>query len=294
MRRTAIVTSVVIALTLGATSVAAPSGVVWRDYLAGLDGHAGSGPHPVPGCRQPSLQCVGVEIRRLRALRHALGCDHRAVFATTYLELTRTLFSTVTGNRTLFLDPRYLFYEDALFADVYFTTVHRYERGLPVPGAWRIAFDSARSGAINAGQDMLLGINAHVQNDMPYVLASLGLRTPAGASRKPDHDVVNRVLAKAYQRVVSSIARRYDPLVSTTNSSATPFDDAAGLELVRRWREDVWHNAERLVAARTPAERRQVSDGIQANATSWAQQIAAPQTPGYRASRDSYCRSHNR
>ena len=41
---------------------------------------------------------------------------------------------------------------------------------------------------------MLLGINAHVQNDMPFVLAQLGLRDRKGQSRKPDHDNFNEVL----------------------------------------------------------------------------------------------------
>ena len=41
---------------------------------------------------------------------------------------------------------------------------------------------------------MLLGINAHVQNDMPFVIAALGLRNKKGGSRKPEHDLVNEVL----------------------------------------------------------------------------------------------------
>ena len=40
----------------------------------------------------------------------------------------------------------------------------------------------------------------------------LGLETPDGKSRKPDHDVVNAVLEMAYQRVVDEVERRYDPL----------------------------------------------------------------------------------
>jgi hypothetical protein len=54
----------------------------------------------------------------------------------------------------------------------------------------------------------------------------------------------------------------------------------------------VWRNAERLLAAKTAAERRQVSDSIEQNAAAWASSIAAPQVPpGYRAQRDAYCRA---
>jgi hypothetical protein len=215
------------------------------------------------------------------------------VFATTYLELTRTLRSTLREHPRFFRRPRYLYVEDALFADVYFRTVRAAAAGRRVPPAWRIAFGTARSGDANAGQDMLLGINAHVQNDMPFVLAALGLRTRSGASRKPDHDRFNAVLDRAYEPVVQAVARRYDPLLFTTNASWSPIDDVAGLEVVKEWREGVWRNAERLVAARTRAERRRVADQIEQNAALWARSIAAVQEPpGYRAQRDAYCRAH--
>ena len=120
---------------------------------------------------------------------------------------------------------------------------------------WRIATDTAAHGEVNAAQDMLLGINAHVQNDMPFVVAALGLREPDGDSRKPDHDAGNAVLNRGYQRVVDAVVARYDPLVGWTNSDLTPLDDFAGLQLTQGWRENVWRNAERLTNAGSDAER---------------------------------------
>jgi hypothetical protein len=230
----------------------------------------------------------------MTALRDQLGCDHRAVFATTYLELTKELLRTVVAEPHFFRYPHYLYTEDALFADVYFNTVAAWQQGEPVPGAWRIAFEAAGSGNLNAAQDMLLGINAHVQNDMPFVLAALGLRTRSGASRKVDHDAVNEVLNRAYDPVVNAVASRYDPVVRLTNSPLTPLDDAAGLEMVRGWREEVWRNAERLLNAHGDAERHAVADQIEANASAWASSISTAGLgfPGHRAQRDAYCQSH--
>jgi hypothetical protein len=273
----------------GAGASSDPANVQWESYLPALPGSTKVQPHAVPFCRTPSVHCVDTEVRRLKNAQRAFGCDHRGVFATTYLELTRTFRATVRRDRRFFQYPRYLFTEDALFADVYFNTLSAYRRGRPVPPAWRIALETARSGQVNAGQDMLLGINAHVQNDMPFVIAALGLRTRDGKSRKPDHDRVNVILDRAYENVVEAIARRYDPLVSTTNASWNPVDDMAGLEMVKEWREQVWRNAERLLDARSDAERRQVATQIQQNAAGWATFMAAPQTPGYRAKRDAYC-----
>ncbi len=263
----------------------------WPEILPAQPSAAKPQPGPQRGCRRPTIRCVQVEIRRLRALRDRLRCDHRAVFATTYLELTRELLKTVRADPRFFRWPRYFFFEDALFANVYFDSVRAWHRGGRVPAAWRIAFERAREGDLNGAQDMLLGINAHVQNDMPFVLARLGLRTRRGLTRKPDHDAANAVLDAAYERVVRAVENRYDPLAREIFAPESPLDDIAGIELVRSWREQVWRNAERLVNAEDAAVRREVARSIQANAAAWARQIAAFEVPGYRAERDAYCRA---
>ena len=269
-----------------------PANIPWETFLPALPSSTATQPGPVPYCKRPTVRCIDTELRRLRTAQRRLGCDHRAVFATTYLVLTETLRDTVRADPAFFEDPRYLFSEDALFADYYFRTVDDYAAGRPVPRAWRIAFDTAARGNANAAQDMLLGINAHVQRDMPFVLAQLGLRRPDGTSRKRDHDHVNDVLERAYEPVVQAIARSYDPFVSVSNAGASPLDNIAGLELVKGWREGVWRNAERLLNATTDAQRQSVANSIELNAAAWARNIAAGRFPGYRARRDAYCAQH--
>ena len=268
-----------------------PANAQWEEFLPALSTSTQVQPGRVPYCRRAKIVCIDTEITRLSRAQRDFGCDHRGVFSTTYLELTRQLREELHagGFKKQLLDRRYLYTEDAVFANVYFQTLKDWKRGAPVPEAWRIALETARDGEVNGAQDMLLGINAHVQNDMPFVLASLGLRTRDGASRKPDHDLVNQVLEHAYQRVVDAVAARYDPFVATTNSSATPLDDMAGLELVKEWREQVWRNAEQLVDASSDDEREQVAEQIKQNAAQWAQGMASFQTPGDRARRDAYC-----
>jgi hypothetical protein len=277
------------AVALPASAGAVLPNVNWPALLPPLPSPNEPQPGPVPNCRRPMIACVQTEIDRLKALRDRLGCDHRAVFATTYLTLTQVFKGMLEADPKFLRFRRYVFTEDAVFANVYFRTFRAWDAGRPVPPAWRIAFQTAATGEVNAAQDMLLGINAHVQNDMPFVIASLGVRTKNGTTRKPDHDAINRVLDNAYEPVVNAITQRYDPFVGVTNSPLTPLDDVAGLELVRLWREQVWRNAERLLNAKTDAERAQVAKNIQTYAGQWAQGIAAIPQPGYRATRDAYC-----
>jgi Family of unknown function (DUF5995) len=252
-----------------------------------LDGRQ---PESAPGCERASLECVERVIRRLREYRDGYGCDHRAVFSTTYMIVTEVIRDALRDEPSFYEDRDWLIYQDALFADYYYRALEAREAGQPVPEAWQIAFDTAETGDANAAQDMLLGINAHVQRDMPFVLAEVGLRKPDGSSRKRDHDVGNELLARSYEPIVQEIARRYDPIVATSNSSWHPADDFAGLHLVAEWRERVWRNAERLVEAKTPQERAAIAQQIEDHAAASARSIAGfPQQPGYRAVRDAYC-----
>jgi Family of unknown function (DUF5995) len=110
-----------------------------------------------------------------------------------------------------------------------------------------------------------------------------------------DHDAMNEVLRRAYEPIVTEIAADYDPLITTSNSEATPLDDVGSLEMVKGWREGVWRNAERLLNAQTPQERAMVSQQIESNAATWARAMGSESTgPGYREYRDAYCRARLR
>jgi hypothetical protein len=284
--------ALVVAVALAAAAPASASqdpNPPWPQLLPPFPVSASNQPGPMPHCKRGRLSCVDGTIVRMRRMQNRFGCDHRAVFATTYLTLTKALRRTLVSRPHFFGDPRYLRYQIVHFSSYWFRMLRAVDRGKPIPEAWRIAIDTAQHGQVNAAQDMLLGINAHVQRDMPFVVADLGLVTPDGKSRKPDHDLGNDVLDGAYQDVVNAIRDRYDPLLTYTNANGSPADDVAGLEMVKGWREGVWRNAERLVNAKTKAQYDQVVASIETNAATTARMIAATPQPGYRAQRDAYC-----
>jgi Family of unknown function (DUF5995) len=306
MERRCVARAVIVGALLAAMAVAAapaaayspPPVVPWETLLPGLPTSSNPAFHGVPGCATPTMACIDTEISRMDALRRRLGCDHRAVFATTYELLTIALKKTMLANPHVFDDPAWVIGEDAVFANLYFDTFAAYEHHKPIPAAWRIAFDTAARGDANAVEDMLLGINAHVQRDMPHMLAAVGLHTSDGRSRKHDHDIVNDVLNAAYEAVVDTIAKRFDPvenLIAPSYSAALGLTgNVLGDQLVQIWREEVWRNAELLLGAATPLGAQLANVTIEANAATWASLIAAIQLPpGYRAQRDAYCAAHN-
>jgi Family of unknown function (DUF5995) len=146
-----------------------------------------------------------------------------------------------------------------------------------------------------SGSTLSLGINAHIQRDLPFVLAGIGLVKPDGSSRKPDHDRVNVFLNRVTDDLYAETARRFDPTIDDADVPGTA-DDAGVFQVIPTWREIAWRNAERLVAATTAEQRAQVADSIEAYAASQAQAIR--QAEAYpplqnSASRDAYCALHH-
>ena len=280
-----VASSLVLAVAPGARA-GEPVNVPWESMLPPVGTNVGALPKGLPECRHLRVACVDQAARRFGRLADRYGCDHRAVFARNYQILTQVL-ARYLRTPGYFDDPRYIEFEAVLFERAYLAAMRIWDQDpMREPGAWRVALEAWHQGDTYGLQDLLLGINAHVQRDMPFVVAAAGV----GARRKPDHDRINLVLDAAYNQIVQMVNDDFDPTTGVIAPSFLPADDYFGLELVKAWRQGVWHNAERLLDAKTEADRRQVIASIESNAQTQAQLMAEP-TPGWGAQRDAYCRS---
>ncbi|MFL5937409.1 MAG: DUF5995 family protein [Gaiellaceae bacterium] len=249
-------------------------------------------------CAAGRTQCVDKTIREMKKRFDPLAsaCDHNAIFALVYLRVTEEYRRTI--DAPFFDDTPFVNYEDGIFAHYYFAAYDAWANGqtADVPPAWRIAFDAARNHQVSAIGDLLLGINAHVQRDLPFVLYRIGLVAPNGSSRKPDHDRVDEILNRVTDDVVAEIARRFDPTIDDNNLPG-PVDDFTVFQLLVAWREAAWRNAEALAAAPTAGARDLIATQIERNAATTATAIKLatqyPPLSSARAERDSYCAAHH-
>jgi len=229
--------------------------------------------------------------------RLAGSCDHNAIFSLTYLRTTEE-FRRATTTAGFFADASFVNHEDAVFARYYFDPYDAWAAGRrsQVPQAWLIAFDAARDREVSASGNLLLGLNAHINRDLPYVLSGIGLRAPDGSSRKSDHDKVNTFLNRVADTLYPEIARRFDPTVDDNDLPGT-YDDLLTFQAVAAMRESAWRNAERLADARTGRERMLVEQSIETYATSEALAIKAATAylpgSGGSAARDAHCAVHH-
>jgi len=244
--------------------------------------------------------CTSAIIDEMNARFGPLGhsCNHQAVFALAYLRTTQT-FQWAAAQLGYFQDPAYVNHEAAVFAKYYFAAYDNWAAGnrAAVPQAWLIALDNAGSKRTTGTADLLLGMNAHITRDLPFVLAAIGLATPGGQSRKPDHDKVDQFLNLVTEPLLIEEIARLD---SSIVNLATPYGVGyAGLfQLIAAWRELAWHNAELLLAAPTPAARAIVATTIETAATAQATLLLAPGNlylppVTTTAARDNFCAGHN-
>ncbi len=184
-------------------------------------------------------------------------------FALLYLRTTEGMRDANDAGE--FSDPP--FWADHViptFAGFYLDAYAAWKRGRdrgPDP-AWRIAFEVA-PGTSTCTQQIFLGINAHVRNDLALMIENLGDRYDY-----PDHKHVDDVLAVRTRPVVyPEIERDLCPgLLAETVPTTADRDIFA-------WRQTAWDDGRRLRNARDAVARNVVAAEIRRVAEAKAVEI---------------------
>lgn len=171
---------------------------------------------------------------------------HRVAFLGTYLRTTEAVGAAVAAGS--FEDPEWVTRWDVAFAELYLTA-HDAADPARIPRPWRLAFDApARLPAL---RHVLLGINAHVNYDLPqallHVISVDDFRDPVlMARRHRDHERIDAVLS-------GRVAAEDDVLSaeqSVVDKVLAPLNRLASKRFLREARQKVWHNVGELHAAR--------------------------------------------
>jgi hypothetical protein len=297
-----LITVAVITPFLAIAATAAPAQadllpyVPWSSYLPGwTDQYVPSSDNDCVAGRPNCLQGTLKEQSRI-ADQTASSCSHNAIFARAYVRMTQ-LYGYTRDIPGYYQDVPYFNHVDAVFARYYTDSYYNWQSGnrAAVPQAWLTALDAAKNKKVSGSGDLLLGMNAHINRDLPYVMAAVGLVAPDGSSRKPDYDAVEAWLYDATAPLIAEFAARFDPTIDDT---ADPFGigNATLFQLVSAWRENAWRNAEALVSAPTAAARAIVAQTIETEANLAAQGILTSESylPLLNSTgpRDTFCAAH--
>ena len=269
-----------------------PINVPWSSVLPGwTTQHIASSEND---CVSGRPACVRITLHELNRVLERTGrsCDHNAIFALSYLRMTQSYWWSreIPGY---YEDVPFANHQDAVFAKYYTDAFTAWRRGAKdqVPPAWRVAFEAADNKEVTAMGDLLLGMNAHINRDLPFVLAGVGLVAPDGSSRKRDFDQVEDFLARATGPMLAESARRFDPSMDTM-AEPTGLLYTLLFQMISLGREKAWRNAEALVTAPTQAARDRVEARIEADAHATALVLKGLTTATFLnppAKRASYC-----
>jgi hypothetical protein len=179
--------------------------------------------------------------------------DARAAFHATYLRTTRAVADALRADA--FLDGSWVERWDVAFARLYLDALDAARRGDPVPRPWAVAFAAAAGDrSLPTLQHVLLGMNAHINYDLPQALLAVISDDEFGdpallARREADHRKIDEVLS-ARVRAEDAELRELATARSWRDDVLQPLNRAATRRFLRESRAKVWANAEALSGSR--------------------------------------------
>jgi len=179
--------------------------------------------------------------------------DPRRFFHATYLRTTRAVGAELAAGG--FLDTAWVQRWDVVFAGFYLDALEAHRRGGRVPGPWAVAFGAGA--AVPPLRHVLLGMNAHINYDLPQALLAVISDAEFGdaallARREADHRHIDQVLAAVVDRaaaVPETAGRRSPP-----DRLLGPANRLAAKRFLVEARAKVWGNARVLARARRQGE----------------------------------------
>jgi hypothetical protein len=131
-------------------------------------------------------------------------------------------------------------------------------------------------------EDLLLGVNAHINVDLAFaVYLVLNNEREATsdpvllARRKFDYEQVNRILFECIDPIEEEISRHYGGIIGVLDDVMGNLDEALTRYGVKRFREQVWWHGVSLLSAETREERALVRERIEAEALKVAENITS-------------------
>ena len=180
--------------------------------------------------------------------------DPRRFFHGTYSRTTRAVHDEIL--RGGFTDNPWVERWDVVFAGLYLRAFEQYESTGAAVGPWLVAFEKARDTSLPPLRHVLLGMNAHINYDLPQalcaVITSAQFDDPTLiATRGEDHKHIDTVLAARVAAEDEELKKLELPGQRTLlDKMLTPFNRLGTKKFLREARTKVWANARTLDRAR--------------------------------------------
>ena len=196
------------------------------------------------------------------------AADRRASFLTCYQMMTSNMLRAIEAGE--FNDPEWVYSLLHHFAGYYFNALQAYEADSPdTPAIWRQAFEATRQTDIRILQNLLLGMNAHINYDLVFTLVDMlepewaQLSFDERQGRYDDHCHVNAVIRRTIDAVQDTIIEPDAPWMDLADRLMGGVDEWIVARMITQWRDEVWEQAQCLLDSPSSEERRRVEQTIE-------------------------------
>jgi hypothetical protein len=205
--------------------------------------------------------------------------DRRGVFTSAYLSMTKEIEGSVGEHQ--YKDGEWVSRYAVSFANLYRSAFVSFEEGDldAVPKPWRMSFEASSAGRGLLLQDLLLGINAHINHDLPIALVDVTI-DPNREQRRHDHFAVNQSIKRATDPVQDRISSLYAPVFRLLDEGFGRLDEDVTSFSIEKARLNAWVSAIALASAADDDERAVVREAISDRAGVMAKLILAPRPRG--------------
>lgn len=180
--------------------------------------------------------------------------DRRFIFLRCYSMMSANMLTAIEEGR--FANPAWVTGLMLRFADYYFDALKLYDKDPGQSSAvWQQVHNAAKLPETHVMQNLLLGVNAHINYDLPLALydclhlewAKLDERQQR--LRQSDHETVNQIIGDTIDAVQDTVVEPLSPAMALVDQLMGRMDEWLLSQLITAWRHEVWNVAQRLLAA---------------------------------------------
>ena len=172
--------------------------------------------------------------------------DAHGIFAALYLKMSVRVWQGIQDG--VFDDGVRMDRFDTLFANRYFVARDAWRAQQDTTKSWRVAFQGAREDDNIALQHMLLGVNAHINLDLPIAAAET-VPTEEIADLEDDFERINDIIAELLDDA-QEVLGKHSPGMRMVDLLGGPLDEWFGVFSIKKMRQRAWAGA--LALSRSP------------------------------------------
>lgn len=184
--------------------------------------------------------------------------DERRHFHGAYTRSTRSVLAAAKAGQ--FVDADWTERWGIAFAQLYMNAFDAWEENGNPPGPWQVAFEASRDPDITPLHHSLLGINAHINYDLPQahlaVISSEDFTDDSLIARRAaDHDQVDAILVARVKQEDKLMELVEEPGDRTRlDRLLLPFNRMGTKRFLKDGRKKTWANTRLLNAARAESD----------------------------------------